>query len=189
MSVRAYGAQTPFKIELLKRLDYYLRVSKMSYNLNRWIGIRIDLIGNLFTAALATYLVYGTFIGSSNTGFSLNLVVEFCSTILYWVRMFNDFEVQSNRSVHWFVGDIMLVTSAWNSLERVQGYLDIEHEPKPTEEGKPPAAWPTSGDIVVDNLSARYSEVRFIRVRVFRCTHPFASSDWACCTPRIVIPY
>ena len=44
-----------------------------------------------------------------------------------------------------------------NSLERIQGYIDIEQEPKPTPEGKPPAAWPTSGDVVVEKLTARYS--------------------------------
>lgn len=45
------------------------------------------------------------------------------------------------------------------SLERIQDYIDIDHEPLPSEEGKPPAAWPTSGEIVVENLSARYSQV------------------------------
>lgn len=72
----------------------------MSYNLNRWIGIRIDFLGGLFTAALATYLVYGHSLGSANTGFSLNLAVDFCTMILWWVRIFNDFEVQTNRSVY-----------------------------------------------------------------------------------------
>lgn len=43
------------------------------------------------------------------------------------------------------------------SLERIQGYVNIEQEPKSTEEGKPPAYWPASGDIRVENLSARYS--------------------------------
>ena len=45
------------------------------------------------------------------------------------------------------------------SLERIQGYLDIEHEPKPTEAGIPPAAWPKSGELQVQHLSARYSTV------------------------------
>lgn len=44
------------------------------------------------------------------------------------------------------------------SLERIQGYIDIDHEPRSSEERKPPAAWPTSGNIVVENLSARYSK-------------------------------
>ncbi|KDR83054.1 hypothetical protein GALMADRAFT_238844 [Galerina marginata CBS 339.88] len=140
VSVRAYGAQSSFKAESFKRVDHYMRISRISYNLNRWISTRIDILGRLFTVALATYLVYGHSIGASNTGFSLNMAVDFCSMILWWVRVFNEFEVKSN------------------SLERIQGYLDIDHEPPSTEDGKPPAAWPTSGSIVVENLSARYSQ-------------------------------
>ena len=37
--------------------------------------------------------------------------------------------------------------------------MTIEQEPKPTEQGKPPAYWPASGDIRVEKLSARYSLV------------------------------
>ncbi|KAF5309503.1 hypothetical protein D9619_012343 [Psilocybe cf. subviscida] len=140
VSIRAYGAQAAFKAEASKRIDHYTRISRLTYNLNRWIGSRIDNIGNVYYAALACYLVYGPSIGSSNTGFTLNMASDFCTMILWWVRIFNDFEVQSN------------------SLERIQGYIEIDHEPPATESGKPPAAWPTSGDLVVENLSARYSQ-------------------------------
>ncbi|TFK77620.1 hypothetical protein K466DRAFT_508288, partial [Polyporus arcularius HHB13444] len=43
------------------------------------------------------------------------------------------------------------------SLERIQQYLVIEQEPKPTPDGVPPAYWPASGKLEVDELSARYS--------------------------------
>lgn len=46
-----------------------------------------------------------------------------------------------------------------NSIERVQQYLNIEHEAKPTTGGIPPAYWPASGDLKVHSLSARYSDV------------------------------
>ena len=59
------------------------------------------------------------------------------------------------------------------SLERIQGYIDIEHEPTPTEGGKPPAAWPTSGGLHVEKLSARYSAVSNLRMSLFwNCTKP-----------------
>lgn len=45
------------------------------------------------------------------------------------------------------------------SLERIQQYLSIEHEPSPTASGVPPAYWPASGVLKVEKLSARYSEV------------------------------
>lgn len=44
-----------------------------------------------------------------------------------------------------------------NSLERIQQYIDIEQEPKPTKSGVPPAYWPASGNLNVEALSARYS--------------------------------
>ncbi|KAF7357736.1 ATP-binding cassette transporter [Mycena venus] len=44
-----------------------------------------------------------------------------------------------------------------SSLERIQRYIEIEHEPEPTAAGIPPAYWPTSGNIHVDKLSAKYS--------------------------------
>jgi ABC-type multidrug transport system fused ATPase/permease subunit len=140
VSIRAYGAQFSFKTESLSRVNHYIRVARMSYNLNRWIGVRIDVLGAVFTTSLASYLVYGRSVGAGNTGFSLNMILEFCTMILWGVRYLNEFEVQGN------------------SLERIQGYIDIEHEPEATEAGKPPAAWPTSGDLSVENLSARYSQ-------------------------------
>ena len=97
VSIRAYNAQDAFKAESLKRIDHYIRIARMSYNLNRWINVRIDVVGAVFTAALATYLVYGRPVGASNTGFSLNMAVEFCTMILWWVRIFNELEVQANR--------------------------------------------------------------------------------------------
>ena len=43
------------------------------------------------------------------------------------------------------------------SLERIEGYVVIEQEEKPSERGVPPAYWPADGSLHVENLSARYS--------------------------------
>ena len=42
-------------------------------------------------------------------------------------------------------------------MERVQQYVTIEQEEKPTSDGIPPAYWPASGSLRVEKLSARYS--------------------------------
>jgi ABC-type multidrug transport system fused ATPase/permease subunit len=42
-------------------------------------------------------------------------------------------------------------------MERIQAYIEIEQEPKPVKEKVPPAAWPTSGKLRVENLYAHYS--------------------------------
>ncbi|KAI0052512.1 hypothetical protein FA95DRAFT_1675194 [Auriscalpium vulgare] len=142
-SIRAYGAQVPFRTESYKRIDRYTRAARTFYNLNRWISLRIDILGGVFASALGAWLIYGPQ-GStalpSNTGFSLTMAVGFSGMILWWVRILNDFEIQGN------------------SLERILAYIKIEQEPKSTKEGVPPAYWPASGDLRVEKLSARYSE-------------------------------
>lgn len=97
VSIRAYGAQQFFREESLRRINHYLRIARTSYNLNRWVGIRIDLLGASFTTALAAYLLIRKTLNAANIGFSLNMSLEFCAMILYVVRCYNDFEVQSNR--------------------------------------------------------------------------------------------
>ncbi|KAF9016393.1 hypothetical protein BDZ89DRAFT_1094518 [Hymenopellis radicata] len=131
-SVRAYGVQEAFINESLRRIDRYTRATRVFYDFNRWISIRINSLGGIFAAALATYLVYFKDQEAGSTGFSLNLAIGFSGLIIYWVRILNMFEVQGN------------------SLERIQ-------QAKATNQGEPPAYWPASGDLRVENLSARYS--------------------------------
>ncbi|CAA7266127.1 unnamed protein product [Cyclocybe aegerita] len=102
--------------------------------------VSLDILGSIFTSALAAYMVYFQSQSALNTGFSLNMLIAFSGMILYWVMFLNDLEVQGN------------------SLERIQKYLEIEQEPKNMPLGNPPAYWPASGELVVEHLSSKYSE-------------------------------
>ncbi|KAG9012444.1 hypothetical protein FRB94_006059 [Tulasnella sp. JGI-2019a] len=139
VTIRAFGVEGAFRTESRNRIDYYSRPAHTYWNLNRWISIRMDTLGALFGASLAAYLVYRPGVDAGTTGFSLAMASNFTSVLLWAVRITNDFEVQAN------------------SLERIKGYVDIDQEPAPTEAGKPPAYWPSSGSIRVEGLSARYS--------------------------------
>ncbi|KAJ7748587.1 hypothetical protein B0H16DRAFT_1692067 [Mycena metata] len=139
VSVRAYGAQEALIKVSMDRINQYNRAQRTFANVNRWVTIRIDLLGGLFAASLAYYVVYFQSERPFNIGFSLTMALGFASRILYWVRVLNVFEVQAN------------------SLERIQQYLQIEKEQEPTASGVPPAYWPASGSLSVDNLSAKYS--------------------------------
>ncbi|KAH8986106.1 hypothetical protein EDB92DRAFT_2054957 [Lactarius akahatsu] len=152
-SIRAYGAQLAFREESYRRIDRYSRAGRSFYNMNRWISLRIDFLGGLFAAGLAAYLIYAPNERSlpSDTGFSLTygqFAVGFSGMILWWVRIFNDFEVNSEDSLPCVI---------FRSLERMHSYINAEQEPKSTKQGIPPAYWPASGDLRVEKLSARYS--------------------------------
>ncbi|KAH9912641.1 uncharacterized protein B0H18DRAFT_889646 [Fomitopsis serialis] len=137
-SIRAYGAQEGFRKESYARSDRWTIAARTLHNFNRWICIRIDALGALFSTGLAAYLVYGSTFNASNTGFSLNMAVGFSGMILWWVRIFNEFEVSGEPA-------------------RIEQYVHIEQEPKPTADGVPPAYWPASGGLKVERLSSRYS--------------------------------
>ncbi|KAF7377873.1 ATP-binding cassette transporter [Mycena sanguinolenta] len=139
VSVRAYGAQDTLIQISLDRIDRFTRASRTFANLNRWVTVRTSFLSALFTASLAYYLVYFQSHQPSNVGFVLTMALGFSSSIMNWVHWWNQFEVQSN------------------SLERVKQYIEIEQEPKARPEGVPPAYWPASGNLSVDNLSAQYS--------------------------------
>ncbi|KAI0258755.1 hypothetical protein BC834DRAFT_974824 [Gloeopeniophorella convolvens] len=115
VSIRAYGAQDAFRQESYGRIDNYTRAARAFYNVNRWVGIRIEFLSGLFSAALAAWLIYSPGNKSylpSDTGFSLTMAVGFSGMIIWLVRCFNEFEVSGN------------------SLERMKAYIDIEQEPK-----------------------------------------------------------
>ena len=100
VTIRAYSAQKAFKEESNKRINGYVRLARANNDLNRWIAIRIDALGAIFTAGLAAYLTYVSKLGAANIGFSLNRAVEFTSVILAVVRFFNAVQVEANRYVY-----------------------------------------------------------------------------------------
>ena len=89
---------------------------KLISHFDSWFTIRIDALSGLFIVGLAAYLVYGgRGVSPSNTGYSLNvagqcalkvlsgsvpdesLAVMFGRLIMFWIRIFNQFEVNGNR--------------------------------------------------------------------------------------------
>ncbi|KAF8446359.1 P-loop containing nucleoside triphosphate hydrolase protein, partial [Boletus edulis BED1] len=140
VSIRAFGAQSMFIKEYHSSIDHYTKVTRTFHALNCWVAVRLETLGASFTAALAAYLMYGNHnINPSNVGFSLNMAVNFSGLILWWIIQYNDTEING-------------------VLERIASYMDIEQEEvKSINKCTPPAYWPASGDLQVENLSARYS--------------------------------
>lgn len=136
----SFGAQKRFAAKNLEKIDTNLRPYTYLYLVNRWINVRADAVGSLmaFTAAILA-LKYRD-ISPGLVGFSLVNASGFGDTILYLVRTLNELEIELN------------------SFERVMQYATLPSEPQPTEQGKPPAAWPTDGDVSVKNLSVKYAQ-------------------------------
>ena len=72
----------------------YTRAANSFYLLNRWVTIRMDLLGALFSASLAAFLTYGNHhLDASVVGYALTLGISAAQFILWLVRLGNEFEV------------------------------------------------------------------------------------------------
>ncbi|KAF8476090.1 hypothetical protein BDZ91DRAFT_689962 [Kalaharituber pfeilii] len=140
ITIRAFSCQKRFLLENLKRIDDYTLPQQTLYNLNRWIGVRINGLTAVVGVSAGTIALTSTDIPPGLIGFSLTNALAFSSTILYAVRYFNALEIELN------------------SLERINEYVNLKQETPATPEKQPPASWPTDGDVEVRDLSVRYSD-------------------------------
>lgn len=70
------------------------------YHVNRWVSVRIDLLGAVFNGIVSSYVVYSGNLKAGFAGFTLNLVLAFTRQILVWVRIYNMLEIEGEFSVH-----------------------------------------------------------------------------------------
>ncbi|KAF8443446.1 hypothetical protein BGX38DRAFT_1095677, partial [Terfezia claveryi] len=137
ITIRAFSCQQRFLNENLKRIDDYTLPQQTLYNLNRWLGVRINGLTAIVGVSAGAIALTSTHLPAGLLGFSLVNALGFSGTILYTVRYFNNVEVELN------------------SLERVNEYLQLKQETPATTENQPPASWPTEGDLKVRDLSPR----------------------------------
>jgi len=144
VTIRAFGAENRFKAENLKRIDdanapfFYLWVA------NRWLSLRVDIAGALVAFLAGFFIVFGSgpggFMDAALAGFSMTYALQFTHHVLWVVRF-------------WSISEIN-----FNSVERVQEYLEIPREPPAIiPDNRPDIAWPQNGAISIENFVMRYA--------------------------------
>ncbi|KAI1717212.1 ABC transporter transmembrane region domain-containing protein [Ditylenchus destructor] len=143
-SIRAYGVSARFFDEFCNKIDTHLGCRYFSLVANRWLGIRLELIGNLVILSSAMLAVASKGWGSITAGIiglSVSKSLEITFMLSFLVRQISDVETN-------------IV-----SMERIKEYTELPEEAEWTSKDlarKPPRNWPQSGEIVIQNLSCRY---------------------------------
>lgn len=148
------GIPKTFGNLLAERLRPFNRANETNFNLNRWVGLRIDFVTALVMACAGAIAISKVgLIPAGLVGFSLTNASGLSSTILYMVRLANELEVELQ------------------SFHRVREYASLEPEEKTEDAAAAPAAqqqqqqlpvpeapasWPTSGAIEFRNVTIRY---------------------------------
>ncbi|NXA36024.1 MRP3 protein, partial [Eudromia elegans] len=138
--IRAYGRQKAFVgISDLKtdqnQKSYYPGIVS-----NRWLGIRVEFVGSCVVLFAALFAVIGkNNLSAGLVGLSVSYALQVTMSLNWMVRMTSDLET-----------NIVAV-------ERIKEYSETETEaPWVIEDRRPPADWPSKGELEFVNYSVRY---------------------------------
>jgi ABC-type multidrug transport system fused ATPase/permease subunit len=143
-TIRAFAAEDSFIDALHAKVDLNNQAFSITWILNRWLGVRMDMIGAFIgLTTMLSVLTINHLGGGLDAGYAaLSITYSLgCSECLIWlVRMHALMEMEMN------------------AVERVDEYLQLDEEPAAIIESyRPTADWPNAGVIKVDKLNLRYN--------------------------------
>ena len=140
-SIRAYGLQEYFAGKLRASVDQMNSAYYLTFSNQRWLSVRLDLIGNLLVFTTGILVVTSRFnVSPSIAGLVLSYILSIVMMIQFTVRQLAEVE------------------NAMNATERLHYYgTNLDEEP-PLQLAEVPASWPHKGEIVFDNVQMRYRE-------------------------------
>ncbi|KNC48738.1 ABC transporter C family member 1 [Thecamonas trahens ATCC 50062] len=140
-TIRAYALEEHFEAASAKTVDNNHRAYILSMASNRWLSVRLELLGNLlvvFTAMLC--VVERGKIDPGLVGLTIAYTLRITDSLNWTVRMATQAEVESN------------------SVERIMHYtLNVDSEPPAVvHEYRAPPGWPHRGAVEFNNVTMRY---------------------------------
>ncbi|KAI7870590.1 P-loop containing nucleoside triphosphate hydrolase protein [Spinellus fusiger] len=140
-TIRAFGCQQRFINENFKKIDNNNRPFIWMWATNRWLHCRVDTLGAFVSFCTGFVLLLSrSWIDPGLAGLSLSYALTFTNHVLWVVRMYAVNEMNMN------------------AIERVHEYFNVDEEPpRHIPETAPPANWPVSGSVKVENLVMQYS--------------------------------
>lgn len=140
-TIRAYGVEEQFMRTVFEKIDSFVAPFYYLWMSNRWLYARIEFTGAFVSFFTGIFLILN--IKSIDAGMA--------GIALFYARSFLE-------NIYWFIRQYTQVEMNLNSVERVIEYIEIEQEPPAIIEGsRPPAAWPTTAAIEVNDLVIRYA--------------------------------
>uniref|UniRef100_A0A3P8Z0T1 ATP-binding cassette, sub-family C (CFTR/MRP), member 3 n=1 Tax=Esox lucius TaxID=8010 RepID=A0A3P8Z0T1_ESOLU len=140
--IRAYGRHNAFVLLNDMKVDENQKSYYPGIVSNRWLGVRIEFIGNCIVLFAALFAVIGkAHLNPGLVGLSVSYALLVTMSLNWMVRMTSDLE------------------SNIVAVERVKEYSETKTEaPWEVEEKKPSPDWPSHGNVEFSDYSVRYRE-------------------------------
>ncbi|KAJ7984781.1 hypothetical protein DPEC_G00358340 [Dallia pectoralis] len=140
--IRAYGRLDAFVLMSDTKVDENQKSYYPGIVSNRWLGVRIEFIGNCIVLFAALFAVIGKEqLNPGLVGLSVSYALLVTMSLNWMVRMTSDLE------------------SNIVAVERVKEYSETKTEaPWEVEEKKPSPDWPSHGNVEFSDYSVRYRD-------------------------------
>uniref|UniRef100_A0A4W5LBQ3 ATP-binding cassette, sub-family C (CFTR/MRP), member 3 n=1 Tax=Hucho hucho TaxID=62062 RepID=A0A4W5LBQ3_9TELE len=140
--IRAYGRHNAFVLMSDMKVDENQKSYYPGIVSNRWLGVRIEFIGNCIVLFAALFAVIGKDkLNPGLVGLSVSYALLVTMSLNWMVRMTSDLE------------------SNIVAVERVKEYSETKTEaPWEVEDKKPSSDWPSQGNVEFRDYSVRYRE-------------------------------
>ncbi|XP_070636731.1 ATP-binding cassette sub-family C member 2 [Bos indicus] len=137
--IRAFEHQQRFLKQSETAIDTNQKCVFSWITSNRWLAVRLELIGNLivFFASLMM-VIYRNNLSGDTVGFVLSNALNITQTLNWLVRMTS--EIETNIV----------------AVERITEYINVENEAPWVTDKRPPEGWPSKGEIQFSNYQVRY---------------------------------
>ncbi|XP_052568818.1 ATP-binding cassette sub-family C member 2 isoform X1 [Peromyscus californicus insignis] len=150
--IRAFEHQQRFLTCSEGRIDTNQKCVFSWITSNRWLAVRLELVGNLIVFCSALLLViYKNSLTGDTVGFVLSNALNITQTLNWLVRMTSEAET-----------NIVAV-------ERINEYMHVENEAPWVTDKRPPADWPSKGEIQFNNYQVRYRPELDLVLRGITC--------------------
>uniref|UniRef100_A0A8C1NBS4 ATP-binding cassette, sub-family C (CFTR/MRP), member 3 n=1 Tax=Cyprinus carpio TaxID=7962 RepID=A0A8C1NBS4_CYPCA len=140
--IRAYGRNTAFVLLSDMKVDENQKSYYPGIVSNRWLGVRIEFIGNCIVLFAALFAVIGKEkLSPGLVGLSVSYALQVTMSLNWMVRMTSDLE------------------SNIVAVERVKEYSEtVTEAPWIVKDKQPPPDWPPKGNVEFIDYSVRYRE-------------------------------
>jgi len=141
--VRAFGKQQLFLDEFYRTLAENQRMFYVMCRANRWFSIRVPLLSGVIVLGVVLGIAWAARGGLMQAG-TAGLVLTY--TLSFWGQL------------NWSIRAFSQAESSLTSLERLLRYTRLEREPRLLLENSVSEThrWPMAGDIIFDQVRARY---------------------------------
>ncbi|POW00076.1 hypothetical protein PSTT_13383 [Puccinia striiformis] len=145
-TIRAFGEQGRFVTENETKVDRNQEACFASVGANRWLAVRLELIGNVMILTAASLAVTSLAASKPLDSGMVGVLMSYALSI--------------TQSLNWLVRSATEVETNIVSCERVVEYTKLKQEgPWETDEhDRPSPSWPAKGEIVYEGVECRYRE-------------------------------